>query len=278
MDVEDFANNVEELIDRAIADFEKDVITSQNGMYNRLSAILSRLELDNTGLIKTNRANLSILNSLRRELQNVIITDAYQKRVSSFINSFQEVKVLNDSYYLTAPKAFNPNKNLYKILINDAIEVTGNSLLEAGINERVIQPAREMIRQGITSGAQYADLLENIRIEIKGIKDKAGEPERLGRLHRYTKQITTDSLNQYSANYNKAITDDLKLNKYYYSGGLKTTSRSYCKKRAGKYFTKEEIEQSASQRWDGKITGTNESTIFIYRGGYNCNHQYYGVW
>jgi hypothetical protein len=45
----------------------------------------------------------------------------------------------------------------------------------------------------------------------------------------------------------------------------------------GRYYHKKEVEESASLEWAGKIAGTNSSSIFINRGGYQCGHQWLAV-
>jgi len=99
-----------------------------------------------------------------------------------------------------------------------------------------------------------------------------GDEERLGNLMRYSKQITIDAMNQFNATYNETVANDLGLEWYYYSGANRSTSRSFCKKYSGKYYHKEEVKDFASERWEGKIPATNESSIFKYRGGWNCRH------
>ncbi len=99
------------------------------------------------------------------------------------------------------------------------------------------------------------------------------------------KQIATDSLNQYSANYIKTVSDDLGLKWYKYQGGRKTSSRCFCLERVDKYFHVSEVEHwgETPSLWNscktklhkggGMIAGTNKTTIFTYRGGWQCNHQ-----
>ena len=98
-----------------------------------------------------------------------------------------------------------------------------------------------------------------------------GDNKRLGGLERYTSQITRDALNQFSRNYNQAISVDLGMQWYYYSGTVIEDTRSYCQQRAGKYFHKNEVEQVPAE-WSGRISGTNSSNIFINAGGFNCRH------
>lgn len=50
------------------------------------------------------------------------------------------------------------------------------------------------------------------------------------------------------------------------------TTRPFCKARAGKFFHRSEVEAWASMDWAGKMAGTDARTIFVTRGGYNCQH------
>jgi hypothetical protein len=57
-----------------------------------------------------------------------------------------------------------------------------------------------------------------------------------------------------------------------YSGGLIKDSREFCVERAGNYYHKREVELWAKEEWQGKRPDTTESTIFIYAGGFRCQH------
>jgi hypothetical protein len=116
---------------------------------------------------------------------------------------------------------------------------------------------------------------------------KAGD----GALERYAKQITTDALNQYSAQYLQVVSNDLGLQWYRYTGAEIETSRPFCKAcldkqyihqseipdlLAGKFpeFKKEGGEiNSKTKLPQGMIAGTNPENFHIYRGGWNCGHQ-----
>ena len=104
-------------------------------------------------------------------------------------------------------------------------------------------------------------------------------------------------MNQFSANYNATITDDLGLKWYKYDGSLKDTSRPFCdaligaKKSCMPYIHVSQLEEIVNGQicgeqvpiYDktglpaGMIAGTNASNFRINRGGYNCNHQLYPV-
>lgn len=254
--------------------FNENVNTRQNSMWRIIFRTIKNLETDQSGNILANKDNLKILRTLRGDLKNVVISKQYKKNVSKYLNSFDELKGINDKYYKAiASGGYTANKHVYKEVLNSSIQATSNSLLESGITESVIKPIESVLTQNVTTGGNFQDLTDVLRKEILG--DASGA----GKLERYTKQITTDALNQFSANYNQTIATDLDLSFYYYNGGLKETSRQYCKDMVndGRYFHKKEVEDSASREWAGKIPGTNASNIITYRGGYNCGHQWLAV-
>lgn len=237
----------------------------QQQIYDDIVSEISQLSTAQ-GDIKASVANLKQIQKIKDNINSIVLNEDYVNDVDQFLNGFDKVQGTMDKYFSAISEEFQPS-NLLDQIKKQFVEVTGNSLKEAGIEASVINPIEGMLTQYITTGASYKDLLEQVRLMT------LGNDEKLGRLSSYVKQITTDSLNQYSANYTKAISNDLGLVFYFYSGNVKDTSREFCDERHGKYFHKIEVEKWASLSWAGKIPGTNSSNIFIYRGGYHCRHQ-----
>ena len=252
-----------------VAKFNKGTESTEKGVFNAVIGMVKELDLDKTGNIKQTQKNIRMLNKIRSKVEPIVLNDDYKKRVREYMGGFKDVQIINDNYLNEIAASFNPSPVLQQQIMKYELEVTGNSLVGAGISEEVIDPVKKIIQDSVMNGGAYGDLVEQLRMEIKGI-----EGERLGRLSRYTGQIATDAMNQYSRNYVQTIGKDLGFEWYYYSGGLKGTSRKYCKKRAGRHFHIEEIEESSHQKWAGKIPSTNESNILTYCGGYNCRHRY----
>ena len=254
--------------------FNKNVGTRQKDMYSVILKTIKKLETDDDGNILTTNANLKLLRELRGNIKKTIITPKYKKDLGRFLGGFEELKGINDTYYkAVASGTLNANKNVFNTIKNLSIDATKNSLLETGITNEIILPVQRLLEKNITTGGNFVDLTESLRLDI------LGNSEKLGKLERYTKQITTDALNQFNANYNQAVSQDLGMEFYFYNGGIKETSRSYCINRVaeGRYFHKKEVEESANEQWAGKIPSTNESTIITNRGGYNCGHQWLAV-
>jgi predicted ABC-type ATPase len=273
---------VSDKIDLEVARFIEGVDKSQNGIFNRLLGVVKGIETNDQGDIKQTVKNLKLLANVRKTIENEILTDAYKKRVASLENQFPAISSLNNGYFKFIDASFDPNRELYKEVIKTSISATRASLLESGVSENVINPIVNIVNDSVTSGSTFADMVDELRVIIKG------DEERLGQLMRYSKQITQDALNQFNAGYNETIAKDLDLEWYFYSGGRRRTSRPFCKKYAGRYFHKKEVEDfgkridlDASNLCGGKkdlcqgrVKGTNSSNIFRYRGGYNCKHIY----
>jgi len=250
--------------------FDEAIGKSQTGMYRAILSATREFDLDKAGNIKATQKNIKTLTRLRSELESLVITDTYVDRVNKFTDGFQELKGISDTYYRAISATFQPNKAIYETITSLAIEDTAASLLQSGINEKVIEPIQKILTDSVLNGWSFDDVVENLRVQI------LGSDERLGALERYVKQIANDSLNQYNASYDYRISEDLNLKWYLYIGAIKTTTRSYCQTRANKYWHIKEIQKLPAQ-WDGMIVGTNKSNILIYRGGYNCGHKYIPV-
>lgn len=263
---------LEEIIERAVGDFSNGINKTEASIFKSLQGLLREISIDAKGNIKRTAANRKVLTRIKRDLQKVVLTDAYKNRVRKFIGAYTTIGGVNDEYLAFLEAAFKRNGPLWDAIKSEAIEQTTASLTGAGLDQNLINPIRDILSQNITTGGSISALEDQLRLEI------LGSPERLGRLSRYTGQITRDALNQFSANYHTAATSDLGLEWYFYSRGRVRDSREFCIKRQGNYYHVSEVRAWGNiKQWQGRIPGTNENTIFIYRGGYQCAHQILAV-
>lgn len=278
---QDNINAVAKVMDDGVDAFLEGVEKSQSGMFNKTLAIVKELETDINGNIKTTVKNLRLLTRVRKTIVDEILTESYQKRVKTFTNQYPAIQSLNNGYFKGIEAAFNPNRELYNQIVQNSIQTTSASLLESGIDQNVIEPIIRIVDDSVSTGATFSDMVDELRLVMKG------DPERLGKLMRYSTQITTDALNQFNGIYNETIAKDLDLEWYFYSGGIQKTSRAFCKKFVGKYFHRKEVEDfgrgkdldgsslcggpTKTNLCTGRIPGTNASSIFRYRGGFQCN-------
>ena len=172
--------------------FNKNVNTRQKDMWSAIYKGIRKLKTDESGNILTTTENLKLMRTLRGDVERSIITPQYKKDLNKFTRGFDDLKDINDKYYKAiASGTLNANKNVFNTVKNLSIDATRNSLLESGISSQIIAPVQNLLQKSITTGGGITDLSESLRTDILGNK------EQLGKLERYTKQITTDSLDQF---------------------------------------------------------------------------------
>ncbi len=278
------AEKILKVIQLSVDDFNGAIPDLQKELYNDLVKELKKLETKGDNIL-SNVSNLKLIGSIRNKLEKIILNENYLKNVAGYVQAFDQITALQISYFKEFNNKFRPSKTL-KIIQELSVDSTLNSLTEAGINANVLEPVNELLRTNITTGGNFPDLLEALR------KRMVSDGKDLGSLERYTKQITTDSLNQYSANYNKTVSEDLGLEWYRYIGSNLTTTREFCEELTKKEWVhKSELAAIIKGKIDGhqcaiyKKTGlpygmipeTNESNFSVYRGGYSCGHQFFAV-
>lgn len=278
------AEKILSLIEKSASDFNDQIPGLQKQLYKDLVKEVQKLQT-REGNILSNVENLKLIGTIRNKLEKIILNEDYLKNVGNYVQAFDAVTALQIQYFQEFNNKFRPKKTL-KIVQDLAIEATLNSLTEAGINVNVLEPVKELLKANIIGGGNISDLMEGLRKRI------VSDGNDLGALERYTKQITTDALNQYSAQYHNTVSEDLGLEWYRYIGSLITTSREFCIYLTKKEWVhKSELPEIVKGNIDGhkcqlnKKTGlplgmiseTNEGNFMIFRAGYQCGHQFFGV-
>lgn len=282
--------DLEDLIEQRINGFNASMPAVQRQAYKEVLTIASELDKYGDGTIKPTVKNVRLIAKIKERLNAVILDGKYSKELDKLIRTYEDINKLQNAYFAASVRDFTVPAVLAE-LQKQTIEITIESLGEGGMNANVINPVRDILTKNITTGGKYGDFLEEVRAYL--LTDKETE----GRLVRYTKQITTDALNQYSRNYNKVISDDLGFRFYRYSGSLRETSREFCikmieaKKTCLPFFHQSQIADLLKGNICGKkvaiykktglpqgmIKGTNSVNFPVNAGGYGCNHQVIGV-
>lgn len=281
-------------IDEAVGKFIKKIPAAQKRMLDGITEELKRLDTSN-GRIKTTVGNLKVIQSIKNKLTRLIVTPEYLKDVKEFVSQFNEITKLQNLYYQSVEADFSPRPLLREIR-KQAISDTIKNLTSSGIGAAVSDQIASILRTNITSGGSYGDLSDQLREKILDTKTD-------GALSKYAKQITVDSLNQYSAQYSQTVSSDLGFEWYAWQGSEIMTSRPFCQamvennryfhvsqipnllegkdalgnkleyidNKNGKKLTVEIYDKTGLPA--GFIPGTNAANFFINRGGYQCGHQ-----
>lgn len=281
-------------IDEAITKFNKVIPKIQKDIFADIQEQLKRLDTTN-GKIKTTVANLKVVTSIKNKLLRLILTPEYKKEVKDFLQAFNDVTKLQNQYWQSIEKEFKP-RALLKEIRTQAIADTVKSLTASGIGSNIQEQISDILRTNITTGGSYADLNEQLRESLVNTKTD-------GLLLKYTKQITVDSLHQFSAQYSQTVSSDLGFQWYSWQGSEIVTSRPFCQAMVenNRYFHVSQIpnllkgldalgnklqykdnhteETKKVELYNktglphGFIPGTNAANFFINRGGFSCGHQ-----
>lgn len=271
-------------IENSVSTFDKSIQPIQQNIVDELQYLLKDLDIRN-GVIVSNVKNLKLISKLTTRLNTIILSDGYNESVLNFVNTFDTITSLQNDYFKALGESVSTTDYL-KELQKVNIEATLNSLTESGINANLVEPIQSILRTNITSGASFKEL--NKQIKTFMVDDASG----LGALSRYSTQITTDSLNQYSRQYHDTLASNYGYEWYQYVGSNKVTTREFCKYLTAKrYVNRKEFDNLLNGKIDdhqciinkktdlplGMIAGTNENTLITYCGGYQCGHGMYAI-
>lgn len=270
------------LIDESVEGFNKRIPLVQQQIFNEIIDLTKSLDTKG-GNIAQSAKNIRLIGEIKRRIEKIILTPSYNEQIQKFTEIFPQVQKIQNNYFSSVVKQYKPPKTLEAIR-NESV----NSVIESlttGTKAEIIEPVREILRTNITSGAKYSDMVNSLKDFLTDTK--AGD----GKLVKHVKQITTDSLNQFSRTNTKLITDDLGLSWFSYNGAIIEGSRDFClAMHRKKYFHVSEIPKLLKGDFKefrdikgkinprnglpyGMIDGTNELNFLVNLGGYSCGHQ-----
>lgn len=284
----ELSEKLEETIGKAIEKMVKVSIGKQNEVYDRVAKIVKDLDVDANGGVKQTVKNFKAIGDIKGEIERIFKDKAYLKEVSEFAKTIKEINSLQKEYFSSIESSFKPPK-VMEAVSQTSIDLLFESLTGAGVNTQITNQVQQILKNNLTTGGTFNQVLEGVRDFIRA------SPDTVGAYEKYVRQITTDSMYQYAAQYDQIVTADLEFEWYIYTGAIIETSRQWCEAcKKKKYIHKSEFPEVVKgdfpefKEFDGKIydktglpqgmiAGTNESNVLINRGGYNCGHRFIGV-
>lgn len=263
----ELSNKVDGIISKAEQVFGSQINTTQQALFEQMQLLLNRLDLNTDGTIKQSQANRLILAKTDEYFNRAFNQSGYYESLGGFVDEVLSITAASEAYFTTILDTFSIDAQYLKSLQRQTISQLESLLANEGLELMVKQPILNILNQNINTGAKFTDLQAQIR------EFTLGNGELQGKLRSYAGQITYDSLYNYARALQEAISNNTDLQFIVYSGGLVADSRDFCIERAGNYYHYKEVESWAGEDWAGKRPGTTESTIFIYAGGYRCEHQ-----
>ena len=279
---ETIARKIEKRISEAVDGFGKSVPSHQQSVLDEIEMLLKDLDVKN-GRIEQSIANLKLIGRIKEKLRKLIAGNEWKSAVKDYAATFDEIGKLQNEYFTAIVGKFKPPAILSEIR-SQTIDATLVSLTGSGLDAAITERLQTILRTNITTGASYTKLMKQVRSFLT--TDETGA----GAMERYTKQITTDALNQYSRQYVNTVSSDLGLEWYKYTGAIIEGSRAFCRALVKKKFIHvseipnilkgdfkefEDEDGEINEKTglpDGMIAGTTPENFYVYAGGYQCGH------
>lgn len=259
----------DKLLDTIPIRFHSRIERVERQLFTELIALLNELETKAGAFILT-ESNLLQINIIAEKLKQSLFQSDYVKAVTEFVKGFDTQAGLTNEYILKTFGSFEQSSLALAVLKKskkDSIAL----LMGAPIDSQFIAPVRELLSQAIEAQSTFLETTQSVRVLLEG------KPGELGRLRSYAGQVSWDSIAFADRRYTLQHSEDLGSEWFFYSGGILKDSRKFCRERRDKYFHKKEVQQWGNPElppkdWQGRVKGTNSSTIFIALGGHNCKH------
>lgn len=246
---------------------EADLKDLQSRMALLLSAQVSTLSTRD-GALLPDQGNVVRAIGLIEQAKGMLRQRAWTDAVTRYINSFD---TLHDAVVGYAGTQGNVSATMLDAIRIQYKQTTARYLTSADtFNDRLWSPLVDQMVASVATGVDLKQAIENVQ-QVIVPDDVVGPLERIARAATENAQVI------YKRASLKAAADEIGAQFYLYQGKNISTTRPFCKQRAGHVWHRKEIEEWASEEWSGKTEGTNAETIFIYVGGYygterSCRH------
>lgn len=237
----------------------------QKQVFPEVLELLNLVERDKGGFIILSDKNIQLLSVIQGQLRDVLLGSEYIQVVDEFVSEFEVQAGVSNALFKETFKDFISDGKASKLVTlaqARATKIFVDGIADAAFADQIYNH----LDLAIANSASYA---ETVR-EIQGLV--LGDSEQDGKILQYAKQIAHDQFALSDRSYTSAVSEELEAEWFLYAGSVISTSREFCVERHNHYYYYKEIQNWASEDWDGKIPGTNAQTIFTTLAGFNCRH------
>lgn len=244
--------------------FSNRMVAIQRAKFSEVLSLLDELDYSN-GSIVVSQSNLLKIEQITEQVKEVLTSGEFETVVGELLNEFDEQAAITYKYFDASFDAFEIPTIANEILAQKKREAVIDLLNST--DQYLTNPIRQGLSNAVTTGASRKDVISLFKLLIEG------DENTVGRLERSTRQIVSDTFALNDRAITNEVAKQIKADWFLYTGGLLKTTRPFCKSRNGKFYRRSEVESwGALEDWDGKMAGTDEKTIFVTAGGYNCQH------
>lgn len=254
--LDDRINNLEDVPDTFIEDY----LNALPSMLLRVTAILAILELID-GKVVLNEANQARITEIGNQIEASLAQDPkLNAALVKYARSFKTQEAINQQLFSQELTGFQ-QRAVYNNLIEESQKIAIEALGASNTRAEIVTPIKQFVNNAINSQQSFASLVSTIESAVL-----SSDAAMIGNIQTAARDFFSVS----DAAYTIAVSNDLGIEWYLYTGQVVKDSRPFCLERKGKIFHKTEIQRWALLDWQGKIDNTDATTIFIFRGGFNC--------
>jgi hypothetical protein len=234
------------------------ILTSLRKLQRQIINELTRLETEGGNLV-TAQLNLRNAQRIHRDIE-LLFAQQWEPEMQAMIQEFsQTVDMVIRQFGFLDEEWSGMTQEALQILDSGAWR--GFQGLSNTQKNKVIQAVYDQV----IAGEEFSVLVQTIEQALLGSKATGvtGRP-----LAQYAQLYARDALMKYHNEVSIAAAEELEMEHYLYVGDIIKTTRDFCRRRAGKVYTKDQI-QSWTHRWSGK-----SGPAMTDRGGYNCRHHW----
>jgi hypothetical protein len=294
--LQDIFNAKEEYLNSQRMNLEKNVISMQEKLLNKVIAdIVSEMDTEN-GQIKQTTKNMRLISQLEQTYEQfnattqIPVIKEFGKGligIGSYQKNYFDTLLSDSSIKKRFTSVVNNTDEFMKARIGVGAknEIVEGGFLDSFIQDRTLVNDLKQITMRSVTGQMPIDEYKTL-LKYKVV----GNDQVDGKFQQYYKQFAYDQYNEYDRAYANTIAIEFKLDYAIYQGGLIDESRDFCRDHNGFVYTRDEISKFGQWTYAKAehITFFNDSgdrvgvpdyikknpmyNPFISLGSYNCRH------
>lgn len=254
----------EDLVDRVPAEFIDVLEDIQNQVYRDILDVVKGMETASGGALRNNEFNKRLAFSMRGQIRRFLRDSGYYEKVTGFGRSYRRLIDAAKDYY--GELDLDPEFTERDLQTLSQIRKDDVNFLMTRDNDVINVTYRE-VTASINSRGDWRDLAD--KLKDLHTDRRQGDQVLNGLLKKYNRTYAQTAYGSFDRKIQNIKSSQLGLKYYLYSGSLLRDSREFCRRRAGKIFTEDEINSWQDMSWTGKAEGRS---VWEYLGGWNCQH------
>jgi hypothetical protein len=255
------AKATDKFLDRTIRNDQKYLEEAIQNLERTIADRLAELQTKGDKLLGP-RVNLKQAVKAHKELKQ-LFEETYMRAVRGVVGDFDEIAAFIESQWHELDPALTFT-GIDSAMIEQLKTATYDEYAKYGMDAQT-RVARAMY-QSIAAQVPVDNLRSVISSIFTGEVDKRGRP-----MTTYATNYTFDATMQFHRAVNLKKAEDAGFDHFKYVGSIIGDSRDFCRQRAGRIFSRKEIE-SWDFDWQGK-----SGPALTNCGGYNCRHHWQPV-